>query len=143
MIFKEDFRPIFQKFCRVLLERSERIIVVLCAITILLAMTTPRLHDLINKIVVQTYLQYFHFGVAICAAIVVLIYRPKNFLLAVSALSLVILQSFSFLYWPSMNWDTPTQDYRLMDGVSSGYSFEQGMRYLRNFTLFLFPAWAL
>ena len=143
MIFFEDIRLVFQKFCKLLPAKSEMIIVVLCAISILLAMTTPRFHDLIDKIVVQTYLQYFHFGVAICAAIVVLTYRPKYFLLAASALSLVILQSFAFLYWPSMNWDTPTQDYRLMDGVSSGYSFEQGMRYLHNFTIFLFPAWAL
>jgi hypothetical protein len=42
-----------------------------------------------------------------------------------------------------MNWDTPIQDYYLMDGVSSNYSFDQGMRYLHNFTIFLFPAWAL
>ena len=143
MIYKEEFRPILQKYCRGLLEKSERIIVVLCAISILLAMTTPRLHHLTNKLVVQTYLQYFHFGVAICAAIAVLKYRKKYFLVATSALSLVILQSFSFLYWPSMNWDTPTQDFYLMNDISSNYSFDQGMRYLLNFTLFLFPTWAL
>ena len=143
MNLKEDFRPIFQKICRALLERSERIIVVICAISIFLAMTTPRLHHLTNKIVVQTYLQYFHFGVAICAAFVVLRNSPKNFLIAASAISLVILQSFSFLYWPSLNLGTPVQDYYLMDEVSSNYSFEQGMRYLRNFTLFLFPVWTL
>ena len=134
MNFKEDFRPIFQKICRALLDRSERTIVVLCATSIFLAMTTPRLHNLTNKIVVQTYLQYFHFGVAICAAFIILTYRPKNFLLASSAISLVILQSFSFLYWPSLNLGTPVQDYYLMDQVSSNYSFDQGMRYLRNFT---------
>ena len=143
MIFKEDFRPILQKFCRALLERSERIIVVLCATSIFLAMTTPRIHYLTNKIVVQTYLQYFHFGVVFCAAFLVLAYRPKYFFLAACTISLVILQSFSFLYWPSLNLGTPVQDYYLMDQVSSNYSFEQGMKYLLNFTLFLFTAWAL
>ena len=143
MIFFEDIRLVFQKFCKLLPAKSETIIVVLCAISILLAMTTPRFHLLIDKIVVQTFLQYFQFTVAVCAASLVLVNHPKYFLLAASALSLVILQSFSFLYWPSMNWDTPIQDYYLMDKVSSNYSFDQGMRYLHNFTIFLFPAWAL
>ena len=143
MIFFEDIRLVFQKFCKLLPAKSETIIVVLCAISILLAMTTPRFHLLIDKIVVQTFLQYFQFTVAVCAASLVLVNHPKYFLLAASALSLVILQSFSFLYWPSMNWDTPIQDYYLMDEVSSNYSFDQGMRYLHNFTIFLFPAWAL
>ena len=143
MIFFEDIRLVFQKFCKLLPAKSETIIVVLCAISILLAMTTPRFHLLIDKIVVQTFLQYFQFTVAVCAASLVLVNHPKYFLLAASALSLVILQSFSFLYWPSMNWDTPIQDYYLMDEVSSNYSFDQGMIYLRDYTLFLFPAWAL
>ena len=143
MNFIEDIRLVFQKFCKLLPAKSETIIVVLCAISILLAMTTPRFHLLIDKIVVQTFLQYFQFTVAVCAASLVLVNHPKYFLLAASALSLVILQSFSFLYWPSMNWDTPIQDYYLMDEVSSNYSFDQGMRYLHNFTIFLFPAWAL
>ena len=73
MIFFEDIRLVFQKFCKLLPAKSEMIIVVLCAISILLAMTTPRFHLLIDKIVVQTFLQYFQFTVAVCAASLVLV----------------------------------------------------------------------
>ena len=143
MNFKEDLQTIFKKDCKVLFERSERIFALLCTISILLAMTTPRLHNLTNINLIQTYLKFFHVGVAICASFIILIYRPKHFLLVASSILLVILQSFSFLYWPSLNFGTPVQDYYLMDQVSSNYSFDQGMRYLRNITIFLFPVWAL
>ena len=95
MNFKENFRPISQMICRALLDRSERTIVVLCATSIFLAMTTPRLHNLTNTIVVQTYLQYFHYGVAICAAFIILTYRPKYFLIATSAILIVIFHEIA------------------------------------------------
>ncbi len=54
--------------------------------------------------------------------------------------SAILLHSFAHLYWPSLRWGIPIQDYFLSDGLSAHYSFHNAKLYLIHILLFLFPA---
>ncbi len=77
---------------------------------------------------------------ATLAVLALLRTTPKLVFIILSIFAAILLHSIAHLYWPSMRWGVPMQDYLLSDSVSANYSFAAAKLYLRNLVLFLLPS---
>lgn len=113
------------------------------SIGILLATTCSRLDHILGIPWIKTAFNCYLIFVLAIGCFTLAIYRFRTFLYASACVGLLLLQSFAYLYQPSLHLDVPVQDWLLADSVSSNYSFNQVWIYLRNLSTFIIPVLAI
>lgn len=106
-------------------------LVYLFAVNFLIAFTCMRLPVILEGgywlLPIFKYLLWMQF---VLASVILPFYSRRAFFLLFVAMGTILLHSIAHLYWPSLKFGIPLQDFYLTKEVTSNYSFDQAKMYV-------------
>lgn len=130
------------------MNRLNRTVCILFCINLVLCALASRLGPIMEPGVLHTFFEFFakyvlpgSIGLTfLLSSFSLFLKSPKLFVILSLVSAAILLHSFAHIYWPSLRFGVPIQDYLLSDTVSANYSFAAAKLYLKNTLFFLLPS---